>query len=91
MALRSLKKEPNLAERAYLSIKRAIVSSALQSGDALKEEPLCEALDISRTPLRSALHRLVAEGLAEVHGKSIIVSHITEEDMCPRPIPPVAG
>ena len=46
----------------------------------LTEEKLCGELSISRTPIRTALHRLVEDGLAEVRGKSIVVSHLTEED-----------
>ena len=80
MALEPLNKKETLSDRAYHSIRNAIVSNELSSEDVLTEEKLCGELSISRTPIRTALHRLVEDGLAEVRGKSIVVSHLTEED-----------
>ena len=80
MALEPLNKKETLSDRAYHAIRNAIVSNELSSEDILTEEKLCGELSISRTPIRTALHRLVEDGLAEVRGKSIVVSYLTEED-----------
>lgn len=52
------------ASRAYLCIRAAIISHSLPPGAHLREETLCEMTGTSRTPVREALRRLVAEGLA---------------------------
>ncbi|MEI4487773.1 GntR family transcriptional regulator [Frigidibacter sp. MR17.14] len=52
------------ATRAYLGIRAAILSNSLPPGSHLREETLCEMTGTSRTPVREALRRLVAEGLA---------------------------
>ena len=38
MGLKSLKKEPSLAEKAYTAIKEAIISNELTPGTALAED-----------------------------------------------------
>lgn len=52
------------AERAYAGIRDAILSGRLAPGAHLREEPLAALTGASRTPVREALRRLVAEGLA---------------------------
>ncbi|MEI4473815.1 GntR family transcriptional regulator [Frigidibacter sp. MR17.24] len=52
------------AVRAYLGIRAAILSHDLPPRSHLREETLCEMTGTSRTPVREALRRLVAEGLA---------------------------
>ncbi|MGR3780257.1 MAG: GntR family transcriptional regulator [Albimonas sp.] len=52
------------AERAYETIRSAILSGELPAGTHLREEPLARMTGTSRTPVREALHRLTAEGLA---------------------------
>lgn len=81
LALTPLKKNITLADKAYQVIRDAIVSSQFAPNDVLTEEKLCAELSISRTPIRTALHRLVEDGLAEVRGKSIVVSPLTEDDI----------
>jgi DNA-binding GntR family transcriptional regulator len=70
-----------LSDKAYEIIRNAIVFHELKPTDVLTEERLSEELSISRTPIRTALHRLVDEGLAEVRGKSITVSSISDDDI----------
>ncbi|EKE70656.1 GntR family transcriptional regulator [Celeribacter baekdonensis B30] len=55
----------------------AIEDGKLTPGTRLRETELAEQLGISRTPVREALHRLHAMGLAE-HGpqRGLIVSHL---------------
>lgn len=56
------------AERAYLGIRQAILSGELPGGAHLREEALAVLTGTSRTPVRHALQRIVAEGLARADG-----------------------
>lgn len=51
------------AHKAYETIRHKILTFALLPAERINEVNLAEALEISRTPLREALNRLVAEGL----------------------------
>ena len=76
-----VKKNQTLSDKAYDIIRNAIVFHELNPSDGLTEEHLSEQLSISRTPIRTALRRLVDEGLAEISGKSIIVSNVSHTDI----------
>lgn len=68
-------KRDNLAEQAYEELVNRIVSGACPAGAELREEKLTAEFGISRTPVREALRRLAAEGLAErAPGKGLRVS-----------------
>lgn len=58
----SVHNAPTLAEGLYLSLKTAIVKGQMDSNRTLTETDLVKASGISRTPVREALTRLVAEG-----------------------------
>ncbi|HVL55120.1 MAG TPA: GntR family transcriptional regulator [Burkholderiaceae bacterium] len=47
-------------------IRQMIVQGTLGSGERINEKELCEALGVSRTPIREALKVLAAEGLVEL-------------------------
>ena len=82
MELENIKKNVSLSEQAFKIIKAAITSNELKPGDVLTEEKLSEQLSISRTPIRSALQKLVFNGLAvTTSNKSIIVANVTQEDI----------
>lgn len=81
MALNTVKKEPSLADKAYHEIKAAIIANNLKPDETLTEETLAEQLGISRTPIRSALHRLLYEEFVVQKGKNIVVAGITEHDV----------
>ena len=53
------------AIRALIALRRRILSGELSGGTRLYEVPLAEDLQISRTPVREAMSRLVEEGLLE--------------------------
>jgi DNA-binding GntR family transcriptional regulator len=57
----------SLAERAYVAIRRLIVTLELGPGSVINERELVERLGIGRTPVREALRRLAQEGLVEVY------------------------
>ncbi len=51
--------------RALIELRRRILGGELAGGTRLYEVPLAEDLQISRTPVREAMSRLVEEGLLE--------------------------
>lgn len=51
--------------RAYSEILRAIVTQKYAPGDHLAEAKVAEDLNMSRTPVRSALKKMIAGGLLE--------------------------
>lgn len=55
-----------LKERAYVEIKRGILSGKLAAGSFLAERQLAAQLGMSKTPVRSALERLESEGLLSI-------------------------
>lgn len=57
------------ATRTVIELRKKILAGELPGGTRLLEVPLAEELEISRTPLRDAMSRLVEEGLLE-RGKS---------------------
>ena len=72
----------NSSDQAYLALRERILEGRLKPGTALKERDLCEELKVSRTPIREALRRLSADGLAEVRpGRSIIVTLFEADEL----------
>ena len=55
----------NLAEQAYRSLRSLILERKIAPGAPVVEGRLAEDLRISRTPMREAMVRLIAEGLLE--------------------------
>ena len=72
----------NVADSVYNVLREGIVSGQLQPGDALKEEHLARQFGVSRTPIREALLRLDAEGLAaRVPRGGLVVRSISEHEV----------
>jgi DNA-binding GntR family transcriptional regulator len=66
------------SDRAYSLLRADILEWRLAPGDVLAEVEQSARLGVSRTPLREALSRLVAEGLAAPHsGRGVVVSAIS--------------
>ncbi len=66
------------SDRAYAALRSDIVDWHLAPGDVLAEIEQSARLGISRTPLREALSRLIAEGLATPQtGRGVVVSEIS--------------
>ncbi|MEO0998731.1 MAG: GntR family transcriptional regulator, partial [Pseudomonadota bacterium] len=51
------------AGRAYEVIRSAIIEGRYVPGDRITESEIAGTAEVSRTPVREALHRLEAEGL----------------------------
>lgn len=58
-----------LGESAYRHLARGFLNNELLPGTRLLMDELAEQMDISRTPVREALHRLEREGVIEPHGR----------------------
>ena len=68
-------------ERAYFEIMRMILSQELPPGTPIMESVIVEKLKMSRTPIRSALRRLVSSGLLEFSAnRSASVPILTRKD-----------
>lgn len=52
-------------EKAIIGLRGLVMSGEFDPGERLPEVALAERLEISRTPLRQAMDRLVSEGLLE--------------------------
>jgi DNA-binding GntR family transcriptional regulator len=57
------------SERAYLEVKRRILTGAYEGGDLITEGQVADEVGISRTPVREAFLRLQAEGLLRLYPK----------------------
>ncbi|CVI56272.1 hypothetical protein L905_05685 [Agrobacterium sp. TS43] len=70
-----------LAKQAYGKIIEMILSGALTPGDALQEAKLGDLLDMSRTPVREAIKRIEAEGLATQEGRFLKIRRLKAEEV----------
>ncbi len=90
IALKSLGLEPldtltwrkSLGQHVFESLKIAIIRGDMPPGNRLVESRVADALGISRTPVREAIHKLEREGLLKKmpHGGFLVVS-LTREDI----------
>ncbi len=60
----------HINEQVYEAIETAVVRCELGPGELLGDRQLAEALGVSRTPVRDALHRLESSGLVERRGRA---------------------
>ncbi|MCS3494000.1 DNA-binding GntR family transcriptional regulator [Arthrobacter sp. JUb119] len=68
------------SDKVYESLRADIVEWRLAPGTVLAEVEQSERLGVSRTPVREALGRLVADGLAVQHrGRGAVVSEVSED------------
>lgn len=70
-----------LADQVFEQLETDILSGKYARGTVLSEMELCQALGVSRTPVREALRRLQQEHLLVESGKSLMVQGITREDL----------
>ncbi|GAA4480241.1 GntR family transcriptional regulator [Enteractinococcus fodinae] len=70
------------SERAYEALRRDILNWDLPPGSVLAEVELSERLGVSRTPVREAVAKLVADGLADAQrGRGTVVSDVSLDDL----------
>lgn len=65
-ALNAGETAPSLSGRAYVAIKQKILTLELRPGQLFNELMICQMLDLGRTPVHQAVHRLSLEGLIEI-------------------------
>ena len=72
----------SLEEKVFLTLEEAIITGEYNRGDALIEMSLCKKMGVSRTPVRSALHRLFEEGLIDVApNRGAVVIGVSNDDL----------
>lgn len=77
-----LQPEELLVDRAYRELSRAIITRRIERGTPLSVPELASRLNISRSPVREAVQRLIYEGLAEKRGRrGVTVACIEQEDL----------
>ena len=83
MATQTLKLVHNsLHEEVVGRLREKIYSGELSQGAYIDEAQVCEAMEISRTPLREALKVLVSEGLVRHEPRrGCFVYEVTEKDL----------
>ena len=70
----------SLADQVFNRLEEEILSGVYKRGEILTEMRLCEALGVSRTPIREARKRLEHEHNIEDCGKGMRVLSITADD-----------
>lgn len=69
------------SEEAYDAIRRAILDGTLRPGERIIEQRLAKALNVSRTPVREALHKLERENLVSRSGRGMAVQTFSAEEV----------
>ena len=72
------------SERVYHHLRELIVWGRLAPGSRIVENDIAVHLDVSRTPIRSALHRLQQEGYIVPSGRRkeqrLVIAPLTQDD-----------
>jgi len=72
-----LMEEP-LAEKAYLILEERFIRGCYMPNEKLSENQLCKELEMSRTPIRQALGKLIGKGyITSIDKKGIFVKPIS--------------
>lgn len=71
----------SLKDHVYDYIADQILDGTLQPGDKINETSICNALSISRTPVREALIQLASEGILDnLPRKGFVVKSMSEQE-----------
>ena len=80
--VQSENKVNSTTDKAYEVLKQRVIGGTYAPGAQLKEEHVARDLEISRTPVRAALKRLVEDGLATADpNRGVRVAEWTEFDI----------
>jgi DNA-binding GntR family transcriptional regulator len=72
----------SVSEQTYQHLRSMILGRELAPGTTVSERRLAEAINISRTPLRSAIHRLEGEGLVErLANSSVVIRTVSVDEL----------
>jgi DNA-binding GntR family transcriptional regulator len=73
--------DASLTLTAYERIKRAILTMQLRPGEYLNVARLCDQLELGRSPVHQAVHRLALDGLVEIMPrKGVLIRSLSMED-----------
>jgi DNA-binding GntR family transcriptional regulator len=80
LGIRKSIESPNLRERVYEILKRAILFQEIGPGQKIDEEGVAKQLGVSRTPIRESLCRLENEGIVKIIPRrgAFVVKHSKE-------------
>jgi len=71
-----------LNQKVYRVLKESIIKGFLEPGTKLLENKIAEEMHVSRTPVREAMQKLVAEGFVKTTpNQTIIVTEVSLEDI----------
>ncbi|MCL2321257.1 MAG: GntR family transcriptional regulator [Oscillospiraceae bacterium] len=71
-----------LKEAAYAEIKQRLLENRILPGERIREDQIADELKISRTPVREAINRLVAEGLViNIPRKGLFALEISTQEI----------
>jgi len=71
-----------LNQKVYRILKEAIIKGFLEPGTKLLENKIAEEMHVSRTPVREAMQKLVAEGFVKTTpNQTMIVTEVSLEDV----------
>ena len=80
--LKSIQSHRSLTDVVFERLHDAIIDGQLKAGQWLRQEALAQELGVSQMPVREALKRLVAEGLAvRIPYKGVKVVEFSPEDI----------
>lgn len=71
----------SLADIVFERLENDILGGKYAYGEVLTEARLCEAMGVSRTPVREAIRRLEQENILRESGKGMVVQGITADDI----------
>ncbi len=72
----------SLEQSVFFKLEEEILNGDLKKGDTITENSLSARLGVSRTPIRSALHRLAEEGLISLEpNRGATVLGVSESDL----------
>lgn len=69
------------SDEAYAAIRRAILDGTLKPGERIIEQRLAQMLEVSRTPVREALHKLERENLVARSGRGMAVQSFSADEV----------
>jgi DNA-binding GntR family transcriptional regulator len=71
-----------IKEQVYQVIKENIINERLKPGERIQELQIAKELNVSRSPVRSAINELIGEGLLEsIPNKSVTVRRLSEKEI----------
>ncbi|WP_237717411.1 GntR family transcriptional regulator [Cupriavidus basilensis] len=78
---RARTEEPSQNELAYAGLRERLTTLVYRPGEHLNISTLVDDLELGRTPINQALHRLANEGLVQIlPRKGVVVSPLSIDD-----------